>query len=193
MQTGTSHFASEATRAAATAPYFLPVGSGGIPPGNVDIQGNLGVTGDIVVDGALTVGDTVSLINLAGPGNLIGSGPANIQIASDASISLTPGAGFSVNTDGPFNCSGVVTSRLGNPQQTSLFGSGMATIGTGSNNITIPFAGMTVGGKILATITGNFNNAGAISVVPSINEFYIYSQNLVGANTNIFWMVIGLS
>lgn len=193
MQTGQSSFAPDATRAAASVPYFLPAGAGGIPPGNVDIQGNLGVTGDAVIDGALTVGVTTSLINLAGPGNLIGAGPANITIASDASIGITPGPGFSVNTDGPLNSSGVVTSRLGNAQQISLHGAGIATIPNNSTFITVPFTGMTATGKILATITGNFNGVTALSVVPSINEFYIYAPVIPTNPTNVMWMVIGLS
>jgi hypothetical protein len=193
MQRGVTNLSPEGTFASTTIPYFQLTASGGLPPGNVDIQGNLGVTGDAVIDGALTVGDTTTLINLAGPGNLIGSGPANIVIASDAQIGITPGAGFAVVTDGPLNCSGVITSRAGNAAETSLLGSGTATIPPGATFITVPFTGMTANGKILATITGNFNGAGAISAVPDANVFYIYSNAAVSANTNIFWMVIGLA
>jgi hypothetical protein len=193
MQRGVTNLSPEGTFASTTTPYFQLTSSGGIPPGNVDIQGNLGVTGDAIIDGAITVGTTSSLINLAGPGNLIGAGPANVTIASDAQINLVPGVGSAVVMDGAFNCSGVVTSRFGNAAQTSLLGSGKATILSGTTFITVPFTGMTANGKILATITGNFNGAGAISAVPDANVFYIYSDAAVSANTNIFWMVIGLA
>jgi len=206
MQSGVTKMSPEASFASTTVPYFqLASSGGGFPPGNVNIQGNLGVTGTAaidgtltvgdatVIDGALTVGDATSLINLAGPGNFIGAGPANVVIASDATITLSPGPGLSVTTNGDSNASGIVRARFGSPAEVQIAAAGVAQITSGSNNVTVPFGGMTVGGKILATITGNFNNAGAISVVPSINEFYIFSQNLVGANTNIFWMVIGLA
>jgi hypothetical protein len=151
------------------------------------------VTGDAVIDGAITVGTTSSLINLAGPGNLIGAGPANVTIASDAQINLVPGVGSAVVMDGAFNCSGVVTSRFGNAVQTSLLGSGIATIPSSSTFITVPFTGMTATGKVLATITGNFNGVTALSVVPNINEFYIYAPGIPSAPTNVMWMVIGLA
>jgi len=193
MQSGTSHFASEATRAGATAPYFVPVAEGGLPPGNVDIQGNLGVTGFAVIDGALTVGDTASFINLAGPGNLIGSGPANIAIASDAVISLTPGVGEAVVVDGDLSCTGIVTSRLADGSATSLVASGMATIPGGTTLSTVAFPGMRATGRALATITGNFNGAGALSVVPDFDNLLIFSQNAVSAPTTVFWLILRLS
>ena len=184
--------ASETTFASSTAPYFVPISQGGLPPGNLDVSGNLGVSGFAVIDGALTVGTATSLINLAGPGNLIGSGPANIQIASDASIGLTPGVGSSVVVNGDFNCTEVVTSRSGDATATSLVASGTATIPIGTTLSTVAFPGLRSTGRALATITGNFNGAGALSVVPDFDNLFIYSQNAVSAATTVFWMIIRL-
>jgi predicted acyltransferase (DUF342 family) len=194
MQQGQSSFAADTTRASVTTPYFAPFGSGGgIPAGNVDIQGNLSVTGNVVADGTLTVGDTTSVINLVGSGNVIGAGPENIIIASDAVINLTPGVGESVVVDGDLNCTGIVTSRAGDASATSLVASGVATILNGTTITSVAFPGLQSTGRALATIAGPINDAGGLSVEPFPDELIISSQDVVTADTNVFWMIIALS
>jgi hypothetical protein len=154
---------------------------------------NLTVTNSLLVEGisAFENVDVSGIISLPGPGNAIGAAGANLALSSDADVVLDPGAGGFVTSLRPIRTTSTITANAGTATEAEIAASGVAVIASGTNNITVPFGGMSgATGRIIATITGNFNNAGAISVVPSFNEFYIFSQNIVSANTSIFWLVV---
>jgi len=78
---------------------------------------------------------------------------------------------------------GKIVANQNDANRVGLYGSGKATIG-GGGSVVVPFVGLTVNARILATPTGAV--ATLVSVIAGVGSFTIYGT----AGTVVNWMVI---
>jgi hypothetical protein len=182
MQPGNSTFASDATRAGASAPYFIP-NAGTLQ--SVTVDGTLDVSGlalfrsNITVDGIIALPGTLNGISSNGT-------TGNLLIAADNNISLA-------TTTGSVFIDSFLTIAPLQAREIQLFGTGQITIPSGANTFTLPVSGMSgATGRVIASISGAFNNAGAIAATAASNGIVFTTSGNVSADTFINFVITHL-